>query len=1002
MADYNVKAILTANVTALISGMKEAQASVEAFGKSTTSIGKSVPAMMTGIGKGLTAGLTVPITAGFAASVKASSDFQSALIGVQKTTNMSGKELDAMAQSIKNMAREVPATTTEIAAVAEAAGQLGISKDHIMDFTRTMIDLKETTNLTSEEAAVAFARFANITQMPQEQIENLGSSVVELGNNFATSEKEIVSMGLRLAATGTQIGLNQAEIMGLATAMSSVGISAEAGGSAMSTVMQKINTAVLSSSEHVKGFAQVAGMSAQEFSTAWKEQPTVAIEEFVKGLKRIQDSGGDVNSTLSELGINGIREVDTLARLAGAGDMVGQAFDMANESFRENSALSEEAALRYESFDSKVQNLKNTFNEVGVVIGDMLLPHIQKAMDLISGLLKKFLELDPGAQQAIVAFAGMAAAAGPLLIIIGKLPGELTKVKTGLNVLKLGGLAFKKLAAEAKLSFLLIKFIAKDSLVGIGPMFTKMGGLAKGAFGIIAAHPFVALGAAAAVGVGLIIANWDKIGPVVTKVWDNIKTKASETWNNLKESTGQFVENFKTKWQELPESMSNIWTSIKEKTSEAWDGIKENIGEKATGIKESLGTTFEGVKESMGTTWDNIKTTVVEKVSSMGEGITAKLEPIKGNIDGAWNGVKSVTKGAWDFIKNIVIGAALIILQAITGDLKGAGESARQIWENLKQSTQQIWDGIKEVIKNATEAMKTIAKGAMDAIKTAVKTAWDNVKTTTKTIWDGVKETLKTTWDNIKETVKTAVENVKTTVKTGFENAKESVKTSVENIKTNIKEGFNKAKENVKTAVENIKTTVKTGFTNVLTTIKTTVKQIPTAIKNAFTQAISAARNFISQAVQVGRDLINGFIQGITEMASNLANAARNAVSGAIGAAKSALRIGSPSRVFKEIGYFTVKGFALGLENNAKMAASAMDKVIDPLTSQDIDIASDLGRINGKANRVIDYNINDKLGSSKQNQTLILKLGSKDYKAFIDDITSAQGQEIKLQEIYGI
>lgn len=606
MSDYNVTAILTANAKGLIAGMKEAQASVQEFGKSTTSIGASVPGMLNGIGKGLTAALTVPITAGFAASVKASSDFESALTGVAKTTNLSGKELEAMGTAIKNMAREVPASTTEIAAVAEAAGQLGISKENIMGFTRTMIDMGEATNLTSEEAATAFARFANITQMPQTEMSNLGSTVVALGNNFATTEKEIVDMGLRLAATGTQIGLNQAEVMGLATAMSSVGISAEAGGSAMSTVMQKINTAVLSSSDKVQGFAKVAGMSASEFSTAWREQPTVAIEAFIQGLKKIQDSGGDVNGALKELGINGLREVDTLARLAGAGDMVSQAFDMANESFSQNTALSDEAAQRYGTFASQVKTLWNSIKEVGVVIGDMLLPYVQKAVDVIGNLVKGFLELDPSAQKAIVVIAGIAAAIGPLLITLSKIPKTVENIQTGFDVLKLGVAAFKKLETTARLSFLLIKYIAKDSLAGIGPMFAKLGGFAKAAFGIIMAHPFVAIAAAAAVAIGLIIANWDKIGPIVAQVWEGIKTKAAETWTAITEGVSAFIEGFKAVWESIPEFFSNLWT----------------------GITEGITTAFDGAKEAIVTVWDGIKTAVVEKVSGIKDGIMQALSLI--------------------------------------------------------------------------------------------------------------------------------------------------------------------------------------------------------------------------------------------------------------------------------------------------------------------------------------------------------------------------------------
>src|SRR5690606_26117487 len=126
-----------------------------------------------------------------------------------------------------------------IAGVAECARQLGIETDNILEFTRVMIDLGEATNLTAEQAATELARFANITQMSQKDFDKLGSSIVDLGNNFATTEAEIVEMGMRLAGAGVQIGLTEPQIKALATAMSSVGIEAEAGGSAMTQVMKK-------------------------------------------------------------------------------------------------------------------------------------------------------------------------------------------------------------------------------------------------------------------------------------------------------------------------------------------------------------------------------------------------------------------------------------------------------------------------------------------------------------------------------------------------------------------------------------------------------------------------------------------------------------------------------------------------------------------------------------------------------------------------------------------
>ena len=191
------------------------------------------------VGKTLTTHVTLPLTALGAAAGKAAIDFESSFAGVRKTVDASEEQLQRLSRGIRDMSKEIPASATAIAGVAEAAGQLGIETDNILSFTRVMIDLGEATNLTAEEAATSLARFANITQMSQQEFDKLGSVIVALGNNLATTEAEIVSMATRLAGAGSQVGLTEAQIMSFAGALSSVGVEAEAGGSAFSRLMAK-------------------------------------------------------------------------------------------------------------------------------------------------------------------------------------------------------------------------------------------------------------------------------------------------------------------------------------------------------------------------------------------------------------------------------------------------------------------------------------------------------------------------------------------------------------------------------------------------------------------------------------------------------------------------------------------------------------------------------------------------------------------------------------------
>lgn len=296
--------------------------------------------------------------------------FESAFAGVQKTVDATDDELAGFRQGIRDMAKEIPQTAAEISSVAEAAGQLGIKNEYLLSFSRTMSDLGVATNMSATEAATALARLANITQMPQENFGRLGSTIVALGNNLATTESEITEMGLRLAGAGSQVGMTEAQILGLAGAISSVGIEADAGGSAVSTVMTKMQLAVEQGGESLEQFANVAGMSAAEFQQAFREDAAEALVSFVEGLGNMESRGQSAIATLADMEITEIRQRDALLRLAGAGNVLSESLGIATQAWDENNALTNEAEQRYQTLESQLQILKNNIDDFAISLYD--------------------------------------------------------------------------------------------------------------------------------------------------------------------------------------------------------------------------------------------------------------------------------------------------------------------------------------------------------------------------------------------------------------------------------------------------------------------------------------------------------------------------------------------------------------------------------------------------------------------------------------------------------
>lgn len=369
-------------------------------------IGKTASAAMsvaaTSIGT-----VSAALVAAGGVAVKTGIDFESAFAGVKKTVDAPNEVIEQLRQSLINMSKEMPQSASELAGIAEAAGQLGIETQNIENFTKTMAQLGDATNMIATEAADSLARFANITGMSQEDFDRLGSTIVALGNNLATTESEITEMGMRLAGAGHQVGMSESQIMSFAAALSSVGINAEAGGSAFSSVMAKMQLATEKGGDELREFADVAGMSSQEFKTAFEKDAAGAIIAFIDGLSKCESQGKSAIGVLDNMGITEITQRDALLRAAGAADVFTDALNIGTSAWQDNTDLANEAAQRYETLESKLDMMKNSAAALGIQFKDSIDGNLRNAVqigtDSINRLSAAFTE---GGLDAAVTEAG--------------------------------------------------------------------------------------------------------------------------------------------------------------------------------------------------------------------------------------------------------------------------------------------------------------------------------------------------------------------------------------------------------------------------------------------------------------------------------------------------------------------------------------------------------------------------------------------------------------------
>ena len=515
---------------------------------------------LTSVGKKLTLGLTAPLAGLGATATKAFIDFESSFAGVVKTVDATEKQLAVLSDGFRQMAKEIPVSVNEINRIGEAAGQLGIETENILGFTRTMADLGATTNLSSEQAATSLARLANITQMPQTSFDQLGSTIVALGNNLATTESEIVEFGLRLAGAGSQVGLSEAQILALGATLSSVGINAEAGGTAISKVMINMASAVQAGGKDLEMFANVAGKTAADFAKQFETDAAGAIQSFITGLGQMEERGGSTLGILEEMGISEQRMRDALLRAAGAGDLLNRSLEIGVRAWEENTALTKEAEVRYKTLASQLTIFWNNLKDVAIELGGSLAPALQSVLNLSKPLIeslgaaaKWFAELPQPVQTTAIVLAGVAAAIGPVALVTGHLT---TAIIANMAALKAHNAA---LAA---------------SLVTKGKFLTVLAGKA----GLVAAVGLATYGftrwAMSASGADEAIARWRGSIQQANADAAESRTAILNLANALREQ-GIVVERGTMTWEEYRVALEDAWRNTKSQQNEIAQSLEK-------------------------------------------------------------------------------------------------------------------------------------------------------------------------------------------------------------------------------------------------------------------------------------------------------------------------------------------------------------------------------------------------------------------------------------------
>jgi TP901 family phage tail tape measure protein len=649
------------------SGLETAASKAAAFGQGLTSLGNK-----------MTVGVTLPIVAAGTVAVKTFMDLESAWTGVAKTMNgVSKEELTAMRGEFDKLATTIPVTIEELYRIGEAAGQLGIKKENVVSFTKVMADLSATTNLGAEEAATQLARFANITGMSQKEFDRLGATIVELGNNFATNESPIVAMGMRLAAAGDAANMSEHQIMAFATALSSLGVEAEMGGSAFSKWIKGMQTAVFTG-EKITEWARVAGMSVKDFSQIVKTDAAQAMNNLIKGFQNIKNSGGNLTGEIQNLVGKGYLMSDVMGRLAGSGDLVTRALTSGKTAWAENTALVDEATLRYGTMSSQLTIAKNEVRLMANEFGSALAPSILSVIESVKPWIKYLKEMDEGTKTSIIKWGLFVASIGPALKILGGLTTAISGTIGVIRVLGSGTLLVTVIEGLSSIGYTAAG-LATTLVTSTLPALASMA---------VAIAPFAAAFAAVSWAVLELIDNWDELGKTFDAIGIVIRQELSAIDNRV-----------------------SIWkTNVTKWFKEVYDNVVFFYGELPNMVGQYLAETYDQISSWVSGRWTDIVTWC--------ENIVSDTLDYWGSMPGK---IEKYLREIYDSAKNWLGNKLSSVLDWVIDRTKDVADAFGDLEHDVVGGSYvpDMVDGIDANFKKLQKVMVDPATKAADAVSSA-------------------------------------------------------------------------------------------------------------------------------------------------------------------------------------------------------------------------------------------------------------------------------------------
>lgn len=497
----------------------------------------------------------------------------------------------------------------------------------------------------------------------------------------------------------------------------------------------------------------------------------------------------------------------------------------------------------------------------------------------------------------------------------------------------------------------------------------------------------------------------------IISAWEGMKEFFSNTWNGLVDGTKNAVNSVKEAWKGTKQWFADLWTGIKDTATDMWDGVKQAFSDAVDGVV----STWQGVKQWFADLWNGIKSTISSIVDSIKDAIMSRFGVLIYGIRNAfihmklflstlWENLGKIAGQMFEILKNIILAPVLFVTSMISGGWEEAKNNMIAVWNNILEAGTNIWSSIQAIFDSFLLNTKMAFLNVWTGIKAALSYIWTTISETAVNVFNGIVAYFVETWQNIKQTAIDSWESTKTAVAETWQNMKQgaidlwnsvkqyfadlwqSTKENAINTWKSIKQGVADAWENTKDAVVNTAKNIVKGAAQAWEDLKTGVSNAVESVKNTFDKIRQI------DLLQIGKDIINGLINGITSKIEDVKNAVKDIAGSITGKIKDILNIHSPSRVMAQLGVFTSQGLAEGMLDGARYVDKASETLAD--RASNMDIGNRISAINSQIQTKVQHDVN--YGSSGKPALFNIQLGNQAFQAFVDDISQAQGDGINL------